>query len=55
MEITRFGWWDVFNEVLYTKEADAILAANGGNEVFPVYRLKDEEETWRSQRSPSGN
>jgi hypothetical protein len=35
-----FGWWDVFNEVLYRKEADAEMARRGGNEIIPLYEKK---------------
>jgi len=37
-EVQPFGWWDVFNEVLYRNPNDARLAAEGGNRIIPLFR-----------------
>jgi hypothetical protein len=37
-EPVPFGWWDVFNQVLYKEESTAVAAKAGGNDIIPLYR-----------------
>jgi hypothetical protein len=36
-DIKPFGYWDVFNEVLYATKTMADIATEGGNKVIPLY------------------
>ena len=37
------GGYDTFNDCVYTNYEDAIKAQNGGNAVYALYRLPNEE------------